>query len=107
VPDRSDPPIGIASLLDRRFAVPDHVVHRAFAAETVVLNLKTGGYHGLNPVAGRMLEVLEETGSPREAVSRVMAEWDAERDRVESDAASLCAELLERGLIEPAGTRDD
>ena len=78
------------------------MVHRAFAAETVVLNLKTGGYHGLNPVAGRMLEVLEETGSPREAVRRVVAEWDVGQAKVESDAASLCAELLERGLIEPA-----
>jgi Coenzyme PQQ synthesis protein D (PqqD) len=111
VPDPSDHSIeaanSAAGLLDRRFAVPDHVVHRAFAAETVVLNLKTGGYHGLNPVAGRMLEVMEETGSPREAISRVVAEWDVEQAQVESDAASLCAELLERGLIEPAGTRDD
>jgi hypothetical protein len=92
-------------LLDQRYAVPEHVVHRAFAAETVVLNLKTGGYHGLNPVAGRMLEVLEETGSPREAVARVVAEWDVGQEQVESDATSLCAELLERGLIEPAGAR--
>jgi hypothetical protein len=91
------------SLLDQRFVVPDHVVHRAFASETVVLNLKTGGYHGLNPVAGRMLEVLEETGRPREAVSRVLTEWDADRDQVAADAERLCADLLGRGLIEPAG----
>ncbi|HEY7077717.1 MAG TPA: PqqD family protein [Solirubrobacteraceae bacterium] len=91
-----------ADLLDRRFTVPDHVVHRAFAAETVVLNLRTGGYHGLNPVAGRMLEVLERTGSPREAVEQVLAEWEADREQVEADAARLCADLLERGLVEPA-----
>ena len=111
MPDRSDHSTDAANrtarLLDGRFAVPDHVVHRAFAAETVVLNLKTGGYHGLNPVAGRMLEVMEETGSPREAVNRVVAEWDVEQAQVESDAASLCAELLERGLIEPADPRED
>lgn len=91
------------SLLDQRFVVPDHVVHRAFASETVVLNLRTGGYHGLNPVAGRMLEVLEETGSPRDAVSRVLAEWDADPDQVAADAERLCTVLMGRGLIEPAG----
>jgi hypothetical protein len=110
VPDRSDSSGGArpgATLLDRRFNVPEHVVHRAFAAETVVLNLKTGGYHGLNPVAGRMLEVLEETGSPREAVRRVMAEWNVGQDQVESDMAGLCADLLERGLIEPSAARDE
>jgi hypothetical protein len=111
VPDRSDSSggarPGAPQLLDQRFNVPEHVVHRAFAAETVVLNLKTGGYHGLNPVAGRMLEVLEETGSPREAVRRVVAEWDVGQEKVESDAAGLCAELLERGLIEPSATRDE
>jgi hypothetical protein len=90
------------ALLDRRYTVPAHVVHRAFAEETVVLNLSTGGYHGLNRVAGRMLEVLEATGDPREAVERVLAEWDVTRERVERDATQLCADLLERGLIEPA-----
>jgi Coenzyme PQQ synthesis protein D (PqqD) len=90
-------------LLDQHFKVPEHVVHRAFVSETVVLNLRTGGYHGLNPVAGRMLEVLEETGNPRDAISRVLEEWEAEPDQVASDAAKLCADLLERGLIEPAG----
>jgi hypothetical protein len=96
-----------ARLLDQRFRVPEHVVHRAFAAETVVLNLKTGGYHGLNPVAGRMLEVLEETGDPREAIRRVLAEWDVSQEQVDADAARLCADLVERGLIEVADPRDE
>ena len=29
--------------------IPQHVVFRGFATETVVLNLETGKYHGLNP----------------------------------------------------------
>ena len=32
--------------------VPRHVVHRDFPAQTVILNLETGKYHGLNPTAG-------------------------------------------------------
>jgi hypothetical protein len=93
-------------LLDQRYRVPDHVVRRAFAAETVVLNLHTGSYHGLNPVAGRMLELIEETGDPRAAVDGVLEEWAVDRARVERDAVALCGDLLERGLIETDVDRD-
>ena len=43
--------------LDAHASVPQHVVYRRFAAETVVLNLETGTYHGLNATGARMLEL--------------------------------------------------
>ena len=49
--------------------VPHHVVYRDFVSETVVLNLQTGCYHGLNPTAGRMLTVLDQVGSLQEAAA--------------------------------------
>ena len=36
--------------------VPDHVVYRDFAEQTVALNLHTGRYHGLNETSAEMLE---------------------------------------------------
>ena len=86
-------------LLDQRYIVPEHVVHREVAAHTVVLDLKTGGYFGLNPVAKRIFEVLEQTGDPRAAVDLVSKEWAVEPERVEADTAVLCADLLARALI--------
>jgi hypothetical protein len=87
-------------LLDQRYIVPHHVVHREVAAHTVVLDLKTGGYFGLNPVAKRIFEVLERTGDPRVAVDVVSREWAVEPERVEEDTVVLCADLLARALIE-------
>src|SRR5919106_2585311 len=89
-----------AALLDQVVRVPDHVVHRAFVAETVVLNLQTGRYHGLNPTAGRMLEVLEATGSVRTAAATIADEYGEPAERVEEDLIVLCRSLLERRLIE-------
>lgn len=89
-------------LIDAHVTVPHHVVHRAFPTETVVLNLETGKYHGLNPVAGRMLEVLEELGSVSESAARLAREYDQPLARLERDLSDLCADLLERGLIEVA-----
>jgi hypothetical protein len=87
-------------LLDERYIVPQHVVHREVAAHTVVLDLNTGDYFGLNPVAKRIFEVLEQTGDPRAAVDLVSKEWAVEPERVEEDAVFLCADLLARALIE-------
>jgi Coenzyme PQQ synthesis protein D (PqqD) len=88
------------ALLDRPVQVPDHVVHRAFVAETVVLNLQTGRYHGLNPSAGRMLELLESTATPREAATRLAAEYGQPLDVIERDLAQFCRDMLDRKLIE-------
>ena len=87
-------------LLDAQVVVPHHVVHRAFPTETVVLNLETGKYHGLNPVAGRMLEVLEQLGSVSESAARLAREFEQPLERIEQDLGALCGDLQERGLIE-------
>ncbi len=89
-----------ATLLEQAVRVPDHVVHRAFAAETVVLNLRTGRYHGLNPTAGRMLEVLEREGRLRTAAAALAGEYGQPVERIERDLLALCRGLLERKLIE-------
>jgi len=80
--------------------MPQHVVHRSFPTETVVLNLQTGKYHGLNPTAGRMLEVLATKGELRAAAAAVAEEYDQPLAATERDICDLCEALLERGLIE-------
>ncbi len=92
------------TILDSGVKVPQHVVYRAFANETVVLNLLTGKYHGLNPTGGRMLEVLEGAAKVREACATLAAEYDRPADEIEGDLYDFCLELLEYGLIEVNGS---
>jgi hypothetical protein len=80
--------------------VPKHVVFRSFPTETVVLNLETGRYHGLNPTAGRMLKTLAEAGEVRRAASIVAREYGRPQAAIEADLCSLCQALLSRGLVE-------
>lgn len=88
-------------MLEATVHVPDHVVYRWFEKETLLLNLDTGQYHGLNPTGGRMLRLLEETdGSVGEAVARLAVEFEVARDEIAPDLADFCASLAERGLIE-------
>ena len=80
--------------------VPEHVVHRDFEGETVALNLQTGTYHGLNPTAARMLEVLGEGGTVADEVPTLCSEFGQPRDVIERDVIELCRALAERDLIE-------
>ena len=86
-------------LLDASVRLPQHVVHRSFVAETVVLNLRTGKYHGLNPTAGKMLEALESAPKVGDAIPSLMDEYGLERERIQTDLLTLTRGLLERGLI--------
>ncbi len=88
------------TLLSARLRLPQHVVHRTFVAETVVLNLQTGKYHGLNPMGGHMLDVLNESADVRSAAERVASEYDQDPDIVEEDFVAFCNDLLDRGLVE-------
>jgi hypothetical protein len=89
-----------AGLLTLGVRVPQHVVHRSFPSETVVLNLQTGKYHGLNPTAGQMLDALAKEGSVRAAAASVAAQYEQPVATAEWDICDLCEALLERGLIE-------
>ncbi|MDQ3586758.1 MAG: PqqD family protein [Actinomycetota bacterium] len=68
-----------------------------------MLNLETGKYHGLNPTAGTMLEALESEDSVGHAAAAIASEYDQPIDQVEHDLCELCADLVQRGLIEVDG----
>lgn len=80
--------------------VPDHVVYRPFAQETVMLNLETGRYHGLNPTAGFLLSELERGLTVGEATARLAERYERPFDTVARDAYAVCLDLVERGLVE-------
>ena len=84
---------------------PQHVVHREFPSETVVLNLETGTYHGLNPIGGRMLDELNRASSVHAAIARLAAAYEQPVEAVERDVHEFCMQLVERGLLvlEPCG----
>jgi hypothetical protein len=92
-----------SSLLTARIRVPQHVVYRSFPSETVVLNLETGKYHGLNPTAGRMLDALVQAASVQDAAAGATEEYELPQTTIERDMCDLCHALLARGLVEIDG----
>lgn len=80
--------------------VPEHVVYRDFADQTVALNLLTGRYHGLNPTAAAMVDALRSSPTVAAAADRLAPEWEVARETLVADLLELCAGLESRGLLE-------
>ena len=93
------PPTRVA-LAGRRATLPEHVVHRAFAHETILLNLRTGLYHGLNATAGHMLEAMTAGPGLDAVVEQLAREYGEPVERIRPDVARLVADLVERDLLE-------
>ena len=78
---------------------PNHVVFREFAQETVLLDIESGQYFGLNPTAGRMLAVLQEADSVQKALPTLEEDFPDAGDVLEADLCMLCQALSKRGLV--------
>ncbi len=83
-----------------RAVVPRHVVFRVLVEETVLLNIDTGLYHGMDAIGSRFFEVMRDSPDLRSAVAVLVGEFEASEDRICADLIGYCSDLIERGLIE-------
>jgi hypothetical protein len=83
-----------------RYSASAEVIAREVDGETVLLDLQSGQYFGLDLVGGRVWAMLAEKPHTLGALSEgIEQEFDAERHRIESDLKVLLASLEEQGLI--------
>jgi len=82
------------------------VVHRTFGDRAVVLNLRTGAYHGLNHTAYTMLDVMTASSSLEIALDGLAARYDTPRDELRRDLVALCGMLIDRRLVEVCASQD-
>jgi hypothetical protein len=78
----------------------DDVVAREVGGETILLDLASGNYFGLDAVGARLWQVIEERGcSIGEACDVLLAEYEVEREVLEKDVLALAAQLAEQKLV--------
>ncbi len=85
--------------LETAFSIPEGVVFREIEGETVLLNLESGQYFGLNAVGTRIWQLLGELGRPRPVVDALLDEFDVPPATLESDVLGLLEQLIANGLV--------
>jgi hypothetical protein len=91
-----------AGSLNRRATVPEAVITRELDGETILLNLDTGIYFGLDKVGTDVWRAILAAGTLEEALGRVQSEYDVEPGVLRTDFVRLVDELLAKGLLQRA-----
>lgn len=82
--------------------IPAEVMARQVGEETVILDLASGTYFGLNPVGARVWDLIQERNGTTIAEVRdvLLEEFEVSREQLEADLLSLAEQLLANGLVE-------
>lgn len=88
----------MAIALDSTVAPSDDAVFREMDGESVLLNLETGIYFGLDEVGTRVWRLAADNGSLRAVRDRLVEEYDADPAAIERDLLALADALVSKGL---------
>ena len=79
--------------------IPAQVMARQVGDETVILDLGSGTYFGLDPVGARIWQLIGEGKTLGEICDTMLDEYDVAREALERDVVELADKLLEQKLI--------
>jgi hypothetical protein len=85
--------------LNDRPVVPDVVISRELDGETVLLNLETGIYFGLDAVGSDMWRAIKVAGVLSDAVDALHAQYDVDPAALGTDLLRLANDMLAKGLL--------
>lgn len=89
----------MAITLDHSVTIGDGVVFREIGDESVILNLDTGIYFGLDAVGTAIWRLLQERGALRAVYEALLQQYDVAPEVLEGDLLRLMEELQAKALV--------
>ena len=86
--------------LETKLSIPPQVMSRLVGDETVLLDLASGVYFGLDGVGKRIWESVADGNSLGEAVDVIVAEYEVEETQAQADVIAFANQLIERGRVD-------
>ncbi len=81
------------------FTVPPQVMSRLVGEETVLLDLASGMYFGLDGVGKRIWDSVSDGQNCEEIAATIASEYDVEPDQALDDVIEFLGSLVDRGLL--------
>lgn len=85
---------------DDRATAPAHVLVRFLDQESVLLNLETEQYFGLDPTGTRMWQLLTASENIDAAYRQLLEEYDVEPEMLRDHLTDLLGRLVDHGLLQ-------
>jgi hypothetical protein len=89
----------MVSLMDR-VIVPSHVLVRVLDKESVLLNIETERYFGLDETGTRMWQLVTAAPQIEVAYRQLLDEYDVEPELLRENLTDLLGRLVENGLLQ-------
>src|ERR1700692_847745 len=89
----------MVSFMDR-VVVPSHVLVRFLDKESVLLNIETERYFGLDETGTRMWQLVTAAPKVEVAYQQLLDEYDVEAELLRANLTDLLNRLVENGLFE-------
>jgi len=90
----------MTNLFSARVRIVEDVVFRPVGDESVLLNLNTGEYLGLNASGTRVWSILTTASSVQTAYDALLQEYDVEPPQLRADLAEFIGQLRDKHLID-------
>ena len=85
--------------MNSEIIIPQEVMSQEVSGETVLLDLQSESYFGLDEVGTRIWQLLQEHGDLQFVFEIMQQEYDVEPDKLKADLDELIEKLRKSGLI--------
>ena len=90
---------------DKKLVATQDTLINVIEDESVLLNLKSESYFGLDQIGTRMWNLLTSSDSIQAAYEALLDEYDVAADTLRQDMRDLIERLIANGLVEVAGEK--
>ena len=85
--------------LNQTIALSPDVISQEVSGETVLLDLESENYFGLDEVGTRIWQLIKETNDLSSIFNTLMEEYEVTEERLQQDLTVLLTEIEDLGLI--------
>lgn len=85
--------------LNQTITLSPHVLSQEVSGETVLLDLESEYYFGLDEVGTRIWQLIRDSGELHTIYNTLLEEYEVEETQLWTDLEALITDACERGLI--------
>lgn len=85
--------------LNQTIAPSPDVISQEVSGETVLLDLESENYYGLDEVGTRIWQLIKETDKLQSIFDTLLEEYDVSEERLQLDMTTLLTEIEGMGLV--------
>ncbi len=83
----------------QKIIISTDVLNQEVSGETVLLDLKSETYFGLDATGTRIWQLIREKGDVQSVFDTMLVEFDVDEAQLRKDFSALLAQLSEAGLV--------